>query len=168
MRWDFKIFRKDHSVRTKIFDSVTMTSNFDLLLKKKSKPWYKLLSWKIWVFHITHVYSKWQDLLTLALTFEPKGTWLAYCSRILLMARPFSRTKCFILWPSPPTLAYFWKKLNLCIYVWTERDPERWQELGQGYYSRSDSLFLVESVLISGTCKDTDPKLWPLRKLVDM
>ena len=85
---------QDLSVDTKIFDFVTLTLTFDLLLKN----------------------------LTLAIIFEPKEIGLSYFTCVFLVTRPFCRYQRFWLrdldldfWPT-------FEKLNLGNNFWTKRD----------------------------------------------
>ena len=121
---------QDLSVGTKIFDPVTLTSNFDLLLKKKlnlgiyfwtERDWASILRMCIpcgktflsvpkfltpWPWPPTLTYF-WKNL-TLAFTFEPKEFILCMfipCGQTFLSVQKF-----LIWWPWPPSLTYFWKK----------------------------------------------------------
>ena len=83
----------DLAVDTKIFDFVTSTLNFDLLLKKN---------------------------LTLAISFEPKEIGLSYFTCVFLVARPFCWKQLFYLVTLTLTFTYFWKKINLDHNFWTK------------------------------------------------
>ena len=86
---------QDLSVDTKIFDFVTLTLTFDLLLKKLNLGhnfWTKRD--RAFIFHMCISCDK---------TFLPIPKFLT-------------------LWPWPWLLTYFWKKLNLGNNFWTKRD----------------------------------------------
>ena len=134
---------QDLSVYTKIFDFVTVTLTFDLLLKKINLGhnfWTKrdrafifhvciscdktfmsiqkfLTSWP-WPWLLTYFWKK----LTLAITFEPKVIGLSYFTWLYISyGKTFLlETKFFTLWPW--LLTYFWKKLNLDHNFWTKSD----------------------------------------------
>ena len=134
---------QDLSVDTKIFDLVTLTLTFDLLLRKLNLGhnfWTKrdrafifhmciccdktflpipkfLTSWP-WPWLLTYFWKN----LTLAITFEPKEIGLSYFTCIFVKARPFCRYQNF--WLRDLNLD-FWptlKKLNLGNNFWTKRD----------------------------------------------
>ena len=117
---------QDLSVDTKIFDFVTLTLTFDLLLKKLNLgnnfwtkrdrtfifhmciscdktflPIPKFLTPWPWPWLLTYFWKN----LTLAITFEPEEIGLSYFTCLFLMARPFCWKQNFL----PPDLDLdFW------------------------------------------------------------
>ena len=59
------------------------------------------------------------NTLTVVITFFPDVLGLSYCKCIFLVTRPYTWNICtiifFTLWPSPWSIAYFWKTLTLAI-----------------------------------------------------
>ena len=167
---------QDLSVDTKIFDFVTLTLTFDLLLKKLNLGhnfWTKRDS--AFIFHMCISYDKtflsipkfltswpwpwlltyfWKNL-TLVITFEPKEIGLSYFTCVFLMTRPFCRCQSFWLrnldldfWPT------FEKKLNLGNNFWTKRDRAFIFHM----CISCGKTFLLETIFLP---RDLDLDFWP-------
>ena len=129
------------SVDTKIFDFVTLTLTFDLLLKKLNlghNCWTKRD--RAFIFHmciscgktflsIPKFLTSWPWLLTyfwknltLAITVEPKGIGLSYFKCVFLVARPFCPYQNFWLRDLDLDFDLLLKKLNLDHNFWTKSD----------------------------------------------
>ena len=133
---------QDLSVGTKIFHPVTLTSDFDLLLKKLNlginfwterdwafilhmcnpcgKTFLSLPKFSIpWPWPPTLTYF-WKNL-TLALTFELKEIGLSYFTCVFVVARPFCWNK-KIFYLLSLTFDLLLKKFNLDHNFWTKSD----------------------------------------------
>ena len=130
---------QDLSVDTNIFDFMTLTLTFDLLLKKLNLG-HNFLNKrdKAFIFHMCTSCDKtfpsipkfliscpwlltyfWKKL-TLAITFEPTEIGLSYFTCVLLVARVFLLETKFL-----PSDLDFWpslKKINLDHNFWTKSD----------------------------------------------